>query len=442
VGVALVLLAACTGDGDDGDGSPTSARRTTTTARPVPRGNVDGELRIGTLLPMTGALSSLGPSTREGVRMAVRDINEAGGVLGKPVVLGEADDATDEETARTELERLLTTDEIDGVVGPIAPRLTLTAVDRLVGARAVGCSPANSLLSLATAPDEGWYFRTVPSDRLQMEALAQLVHDDGHQRVAVVASNDEYGRGLAGRLGTELKERSREVVADVAFDPAGASFAADAERVAATTPNAVVLLASTAKGGAVLRSLIDKGVGPAAVAVYVADALQTDTLAAKVNPDDPAAVQGIKGTAPAPAPGNGAAFFSRAFAQFAPGIEPLFAAHAYDCAVVLALAAEAAGSDDPSKLVRRMIDVTRDGTACSTFAECKTLLVAGTDVAYDGASGPLDLVEPGEPGVGTFDVFQFQADGRYQVLRQVTVVGQQPPGVGTTTTTVATSMTR
>jgi branched-chain amino acid transport system substrate-binding protein len=57
--------------------------------------------------------------------------------------------------------------------------------------------------------------------------------------------------------------------------------------------------------------------------------------------------------------------------------------------------------------------VTSGGEKCSLIADCLQKVWAGTDIDYDGASGPLDFTEHGEPGLGTYDVFQFQADGSH-----------------------------
>ena len=55
--------------------------------------------------------------------------------------------------------------------------------------------------------------------------------------------------------------------------------------------------------------------------------------------------------------------------------------------------------------------MTKDGEKCSLIADCLDMVWAGTDIDYDGASGPLDFTENGEPGVGTYDIFTFNAEG-------------------------------
>ena len=85
ISAGSLVLAAC-GGGNDGNGDNVAASAapsaaTSGAAAPSGPSNVaDGELVIGTLLPQTGSLASLGPPEFAGVKLAVKDINEAGGV--------------------------------------------------------------------------------------------------------------------------------------------------------------------------------------------------------------------------------------------------------------------------------------------------------------------------------------------------------------------------
>ncbi len=71
-----------------------------------------------------------------------------------------------------------------------------------------------------------------------------------------------------------------------------------------------------------------------------------------------------------------------------------------------------------------MINVTKDGEKCTLFADCVALLEAGEDIDYDGAAGPLDFVEAGEPGAGAYDTWSFGADGKVAVIEESIPVGE------------------
>jgi branched-chain amino acid transport system substrate-binding protein len=97
----------------------------------------------------------------------------------------------------------------------------------------------------------------------------------------------------------------------------------------------------------------------------------------------------------------------------------------YDCIAVLTLAAQVAQSSDPSVYVNDIIGVTLDGEKCTLIADCLAKVWAGTDIDYDGASGPLDFSPHGEPSIGTYNVIQYDDTGTSQ--NQEEIQGELPP---------------
>jgi branched-chain amino acid transport system substrate-binding protein len=89
--------------------------------------------------------------------------------------------------------------------------------------------------------------------------------------------------------------------------------------------------------------------------------------------------------------------------------------------VSLALAAQATRSDDSALLRDEIINVTRGGVGCRTYTDCKRLLDLGRNIDYEGASGPLDLNDIGDPSRATYDVFVYNPDGTDTTERQIQV---------------------
>ena len=102
-----------------------------------------------------------------------------------------------------------------------------------------------------------------------------------------------------------------------------------------------------------------------------------------------------------------------------------YAAEAYDAVVMIALAAEFAKTDG-SALAGEIVNVSREGEACTTYAECLPLAQAGTDLNYEGVSGPNDLNGNGEPLSGTYGVLHFGADNRIDDAQTTNVAAQAP----------------
>src|SRR5699024_10224032 len=87
--------------------------------------------------------------------------------------------------------------------------------------------------------------------------------------------------------------------------------------------------------------------------------------------------------------------------------ETQFAPQVFDCVTLIALAAEAAGPTDPVDFQPYLIEVTRDGTECTSFAECRDLLDDGEEIDYNGVSGPLDFTEAGEPEFASIELYGY-----------------------------------
>jgi len=117
-----------------------------------------------------------------------------------------------------------------------------------------------------------------------------------------------------------------------------------------------------------------------------------------------------------------------------------YAAESYDAAVVIALAVEKAGTDGAAH-ANEIVGITKDGTKCTTFAECLQIIKDGGDPDYDGISGPLDFNGNGEPLKGSYAVQTFGADNRLDASLEKLVAIEAPAALvvelGTTTSTRA-----
>jgi len=412
--LSFAMIATACGSDDDDSSSSSSSSSSSESSSATP----DEPLNIGTLLPETGALAFLSAPLLEGVNMAIADINAAGGVNGADVTLTPGDSGTDPEIANTTVDRLITED-VDAIVGAAASGITGSVIDKITSAGITQCSPSNTAAGLGTAGDDGYYFRTAPSDDLQAPALAGVVLGDGYTNVAVVSRADDYGVGFNAEFEPAIASGGGTIVYSTPYAPEATSFDDVVQDVIASGPDAVVLVAFE-EGIQILQTMVEQGAGPDAIQIYITDGMATGELGVLIDESNPGIASGMKGTQPAAAPSSGAAFFPAAFAEFAPGVSTIFSAQSYDCAILIALAAEAAGSNDSADIAAAMVDVSRDGEKCSTFADCKDLLAGGTNIDYDGASGAIDFLDVGEPGTGIYEVYEYDADGVQEVIDELT----------------------
>ena len=366
-------------------------------------------LTIGYILPETGQLAELGPRMIAGVRYAVDEINAAGGVLNEqiPDVLA-SDSGGDESIAGQSADRLLS-QGVDAIIGAASSGISFSIIDRITGEEVVQCSPTNTAPSFTDYDDDGYYFRTAPTDALQGPILADTIVADGHSRVAILARADDYGRGLADATTEALTQVGATVVADIAYDPIAPSFTAEAQKALAANPDAVVVVAF-AEGALIIKSLLEQGFSLDDTGLYGVAGLRSDELPGQVAPDNPAVLAGMKGIAPSPLSDPN---FLEKVEQALPDLDEAGwqTQTAFDCVTVIALAAVAADSTDPTVFSDRIVDVTKGGVTCGSYDECAALLDEGKDVDYSGASGPLDFTEAGEPASGSYEIWTFTDEG-------------------------------
>lgn len=426
VAVVGFIAAACSSSNSSSDTTTTAA--SSSGGQAAARGG-DGTLDIATIIAETGQLGAYGPGVLAAIKLAVDDINAAGGVLGKPVTLEpNQDDASDAQKAGTAADQVINGTQADAVIGALGSGASAAIIEKLASAGIVQCSPSNTAASLTQKNDYGGhYFRTAPSDELQAPVLADKILQDGHKKIAIIARNDDYGTGFASSLKSDLEDSNATVTQSVSYDPNAPDLKAQVQQVVNSNPDAIAMISFTDDGAKILSGLIESGWSPGQKPVYGTDGIQGDTVdaqgqikpqsvGAQVNPNDPKALDGLLGSAPAFSVSP--EFKTRFEAVKPPTAQSVFTGQAYDCVTIIALAAEQAKSDKTSDIVTNIEKVTNDGDECNSYSACKALIDEGKDVAYVGAVGAINLDAKGDPTVGDYDIWKLEG-GRLQTLETV-----------------------
>jgi branched-chain amino acid transport system substrate-binding protein len=404
LGVAGLVLTACGGD-DETTAEPKDGE--TTSAAPAAKG--DGTLKIGTLLPQTGSLAFLGPPEFAGVDLAIKDINDAGGVLGKEVSVTHSDSGdTSTDTASQSVDRLLS-GNVDAIIGAASSSVSLSVIDKVVGNGVVQVSPANTSDEFTTYDDKGLYFRTAPPDVLQGRVLGDLILADGNATVGIMALQDAYGTGLAENATKSIEGGGGQVVETVVYDPKAASFATEVGKIKAADPEAIAVIAfdETKK---IIPELVKQGIGPDTKKIYFVDG----NLASYEADFDQGTLEGVKGTLPGVASTDE---FKNRLKEVAPDLnEWAYAPESYDATILVALAAEAAGDDSGASIASKMQEVSAGGEKCTSYTDCLALLEDGSDIDYDGISGPVEFNDAGDPSEASVGIYEYGADNNYTFL--------------------------
>ncbi|PZG15674.1 ABC transporter substrate-binding protein [Nonomuraea aridisoli] len=405
VAATSLALTACGGGGD----TATQTSQSAAPASSAPAAKGDGTLTLGTLLPQTGSLAFLGPPEFAGVDLALKEINEAGGVLGKPVVKHDTDSGdTTTNIASQSVDKLLA-QKADAIIGAASSSVSESVIDKITGAGVVHFSPANTSDKFTTIADKGLYFRTAPPDQLQGRVLGDLVISDGNDTVGVVAMQDSYGTGLADQVQKTITDGGGQVVERIDYDPKAVDFSADVARLKAANPKGIVLIGfeETLK---VVQELVKQGMPADKHKWYMVDGNMSNTNYKEL---PKGTLEGVKGTYPgAAAPDE----FRQKLMEVDPELEDFtYAPESYDAANLIALAAEAAKSDAGVDIAGKLAEVSKGGEKCTNFKECVDLLKAGTDIDYDGVSGPIEFNDAGDPATATIGIYQYGDDNTYPV---------------------------
>ena len=362
----------------------------------------DLELKLGTVLPQTGNLAVLGPPEFAGVDLAVQDINDAGAGLTIAQTNKDSGDSTTDIASTSA--RALISDGNSVIVGAASSGVSMNIIDQITGAGVVQISPANTSPDFTDYDDGGYYWRTAPSDVLQGQALGQKVVADGHQRVSILYMNDSYGVGLHDNVKSTLEANGIEIAAEQTFEPAASNFSAEVSTVLAPGPDALVVI-SFDEIKSIAQQLEANGFDFANL--YGSDGnygvlSESDTKAVGAQFSNP----GI--------------FAPEDFQQrlqdlvASQGAEPLtvfsYAAESYDATVVSALAA-LQGEGTSGEIIKDNLEsVSKDGTKCTEFKECADLIAEGTDIDYDGISGPIAFDSNGDVTEATISFYKITGD--------------------------------
>ncbi len=380
--------------------------------------DASGPLKIGSLLPETGSLAFLGPPEFAGVDLAIADINAAGGVLGENIehIRGDSGDTSSDIAQQTADSHIAA--GVSAIVGAASSGVSFTVIDKITSAGIVHFSPANTSPDFTNYADDGYYFRTAPSDTFQGAVLGQLMAKEGATNAVFLNLDDAYGNGLAKYAMAAFTGTSTNIV----YNPQAAEFSADVSKAKAAKPDAIAIIGfdETAK---IFTELIKQGIGPDKVKTYLVDG----NLSSGAYADLPAGImKGVKATLPG-------VFADGSLQERLLGVDPAltdfsYAAESYDAVVLIALAAEQGGATDGMTIRDNLVSVSKGGTKCTTFAECKALIADGTDIDYDGVSGPVEFADNGDPSYATMGIYQYIANDKYEALPAEFISGDVPAG--------------
>lgn len=369
----------------------------------VPSGALGQGIKVGTLLPHTGALKEWGPKHQEAAELAAKQMTAAGFEIN----LVNEDSETASGPAEQAAKKLVATDQVAAIVGAVSSGVTVPVAESVTCPNNILLvSPASTsplITNLPADKDKDFLFRTCPSDTLQGVALGSLAASL-YTTASVMYVNNPYGRGLAQQFRESFEKRGGRVLAMVPH----AEKVAPSYRTELREALAKVYMTKPFIPGR--PDVLCVFSYPEHAKIYVKEAIEdfkfknflfcdgskSEEIAKAVGAEN---LEGMMGTAPGSPGGepyaNFYANYKEAFGEL-PSVP--FVANAYDATAVVGLAAYAAkakGLPLTSKNIRDYLRFVADppGTFVGPgeFKKAFELLGRGEDINYEGASGSVDF---------------------------------------------------
>lgn len=203
------------------------------------------ELRIGLIAPVSGQIPEVGLATIEAAELAVREVNDRGGLILDDkryhvALLIEDNQDNAEQTISAAL-RLINQQNVSAIVGPQASRNAIPAARYAEFAQIPMLSPWST--NPETTRNKSWVYRIAFNDTFQGQLMARFAFQDlGYQKAAVLYDvSSEYNRNLAEVFRTAFKAQGGRVVAFELYTRDAPDVTEQLRRIQATEPGVLFL---------------------------------------------------------------------------------------------------------------------------------------------------------------------------------------------------------
>ncbi|CAH1195524.1 Leucine-, isoleucine-, valine-, threonine-, and alanine-binding protein [Paenibacillus plantiphilus] len=314
-----------------------------------------GEVVIGVVWPF----AQRNDQFREGLQLALEEVNEKGVLGGKKIRLIEEDDEGSTTKGMAIAQQFAENTSVAAVIGHRSSSVTIPASRIYDHAGILLLSPASTSPKL-TDVNSSYIFRNIPNDDQLGQALALYAAETDYRNIAIYYTDDEYGRGLANSFEDQAGKSNLRIVDRLS----GYKEASDVRRIAdkweALDCELILVATSAADGIAFIKELRAAGVD---TPIIGGDALDSAEFAAAGEDVQDAVVASVYN--PLEQSKINEHFKQQFIAKY--GVEPgKWAAQAYDSLKLLADAIEGAGSRSPAEISTHLTELKQwEGAAGS-----------------------------------------------------------------------------
>ena len=315
------------------------------------------EIKIGANFEMTGNVANYGAATLDGLKLAIKEVNDAGGVNGKKITIVDADNKSEASEAVNAATKLISDDKVKVIVGPAVTANVIAESQVATDNKVPVIAPD------ATSPDvtvengqvKPYIFRSCFIDPQQGTVMAKFATENLKAKTAViyVDNSTDYSKSLGKVFKEKFEAAGGKVLDQQAFVAKDTDFKATLTTLKAANADVIFVPAYYEEVGKIVKQARELGItcpilgtdgwdDPKVADIAGADALNNTYFSTHYSDKD----ESVKG-------------FVDAFTQEYGHAPNVFAALGYDAGKMLVDAIKRAGSDDP-EAIRKALEETKD----------------------------------------------------------------------------------
>jgi branched-chain amino acid transport system substrate-binding protein len=345
-------------------------------------------IKIATLTPLTGAGGSYGPVMAKVAKAVVDEVNGAGGVLGRKIVLVSEDDQTNPDAGVRAARKLIDVDKVSAIVGTWASAVT-TAVAPLCWESKTFLCTVSGADSITQLPHQGYLIRTQPNTVLQITRTGDFLVSLGARKLFTLVPQAPFAQRSI-EIMNDVAKKAGGSHAGLIYDDKKTTYRTEVDQALRFGPDAILCAGYTPDTVVLLKDLYRAGFkGKIIGQAYAINA----KLIQQIGQNE--VVEGVYTYAPSTAEGSGA--LERVKKMSGLGDPDPYTSQVYDH-VNMVLMAMAAAKDTTGTAIKDNIRKISQGggKAIDNAVDGIKAIAAGEKVDYAGASGPCDFDDKGD----------------------------------------------
>jgi branched-chain amino acid transport system substrate-binding protein len=346
-----------------------------------------GPIKLATLTPLTGAGGPYGPAMAACAKAVIDEVNAAGGVLGRQIVLVSEDSQTNPEAGVRAAHKLIDVDKVSAIMGTWASAVT-TAVAPLCWESKTFLATVSGADPITQLPHQGYLIRTQPNTTLQGRKFGEFALEQGCKRAFFMVPQTPFAQSQLANMKIAI-EKGGGRIDSLIYDDKKPSLRTEVDTALRANPDIIILGGYTPDTTVLLKDIFRASYKGKMVGFgYSVNQKLIETL-------PPEVVEGVFTLSPSS--DESSAAYKRVGQILKMASPDPYSCQVYDHASLIVLAMAAAKAASGTAIKDHVREVSQGGgeKVESAVAGLK-LLAAGKKVDYSGASGPCDFTPIGD----------------------------------------------